>query len=64
MIFHAVPAFRCHCPPKTFRKAKQALAYARKASETFRVAYAVWRVQGGRIRLLKWFPPGAIRRRA
>jgi hypothetical protein len=63
MIYHAVPAVRCACPAKTFRKVKQALAYARKAANAFQVAYAVWRVQGGRIRLLKRFPPGAIRRR-
>src|SRR5215472_15611521 len=52
-IFHAVPTMPCHCPAKTFRKAKQALAYARNAANTFRVSYAVWRLQGGRIRILK-----------
>jgi hypothetical protein len=62
MIYHAAPAFRCHCPAKSFRKAKPALAYARKASQTFRVAYAVWRVHGSRICLLKHFPAGSIRR--
>jgi hypothetical protein len=55
--FHVVPALRCHCPAKSFRKAGQALKYARKASVVFRVAYAVWRVRKGTLRLLRRFRP-------
>jgi hypothetical protein len=63
-IFHAVPAMRCHCPAKHFRNVRQALEYARKAVDTFRVAYAVWRVRRGTLRLLKRFPPAHVQVRA
>jgi len=39
-IFHAVPAMRCHCPAKHFRSVQQAIEYARKAADAFRVSYA------------------------
>ncbi len=52
-IFHAIPATRCQCPAKHIRSERKALEYARKAADTFRVAYAVWRVQTGRLKLLK-----------
>ena len=52
-IYHAVPAMRCHCPAKHFRSERAALEYAQKAADTFRVAYAVWRVRKGTLRLLK-----------
>ena len=63
-IFHAVPAMRCHCPAKHFQSERQALEYARKAADTFRVAYAVWRVQRGTLRLLRRFPPAHVQVRA
>jgi hypothetical protein len=63
-LFHAVPAFRCHCPAKTFRKARQALQYARQAADTFKVAYAVWRVRKGTLRLLRRYPPAHVSIRA
>ena len=63
-IFHVVPAFRCHCPAKTFRNAQMALEYARKAADTFRVSYAVWRVRKHTLRLLKRFPPAHVQVRA
>jgi hypothetical protein len=57
--YHAVPAVRCCCPSKVFRKARDALRYARKAAETFRGSHAVWRVRRGTLRLVKRFPaPG------
>jgi hypothetical protein len=63
-IFHAVPAMRCHCPAKHFRSERQALDYARKAADTFRVAYAVWRVRKGTLRLLRRYPPAHVQVRA
>ena len=63
-IFHAVPAMRCHCPAKHFRSERQALEYARQAATTFRVAYAVWRVRKGTLRLLRRYPPAHVRVRA
>ena len=60
-LFYVVPSFRCHCPAKTFRKATQALEYARQAADTFRVAYAVWRVRKGTLRLLRRYPPAHVR---
>jgi hypothetical protein len=62
--YHTAPAVRCFCPSKTFRKAQDALEYARKAADTFRVSYAVWRVRKGTLRLLKRFPAPQVRRRA
>jgi hypothetical protein len=46
---------RCHCPAKHFRNVRQALQYARRAADTFRVAYAVWRVRNGTLRLRKQY---------
>jgi hypothetical protein len=63
-IFHAVPAFHCHCPAKTFGKRQDALEYAREAANTFRVAYAVWRVRKGTLRLLRRYPRAHVRVRA
>jgi hypothetical protein len=63
-IFHAVPAMRCHCPAKIFRKARQALRYAQEAADTFEVAYAVWRVRKGTLRLLRRYPPAHVQVRA
>jgi hypothetical protein len=63
-IFHAVPALRCHCPARTFRQARQALRYAQEAADTFKVAYAVWRVCRATLRLLKRYPPAYVRVRA
>jgi hypothetical protein len=63
-IFHAVPAMRCHCPAKHFQSERQALTYARKAADAFRVSYAVWRVRKGTLRLLKRFPPAHVQVRA
>jgi hypothetical protein len=63
-IYHAVPAFRCHCPAKAFRSERQALEYAEKAANAFKVAYAVWRVRKGKLRLLKRYPPAHIQVRA
>ena len=63
-LFHAVPAMRCHCPAKTFRKAQEALQYAQRAADTFQVAYAVWRVRKGTLRLLRRYPPAHVRVRA
>jgi hypothetical protein len=54
-VYHAVPAFRCHCPARHFRDAQAALEYARQAVYTFRVAYAVWRVRKGTMRILRRF---------
>ena len=63
-LFHAFSAMRCHCPAKTFRKASQALEYARQAANAFKVAYAVWRVRKGTLRLLRRFPPAHVQVRA
>jgi hypothetical protein len=60
-VYHAVPAFRCHCPARHFRDERAALEYARQAANTFRVAYAVWRVRKGTLRLLKRDPPAHVR---
>jgi hypothetical protein len=62
-FYHAVPAFRCYCPAKVFADLGPALRYARRASATFKVGYAVWRVQGGTLRLVKRFPAGRVRPR-
>jgi hypothetical protein len=43
-LFYVVPSFRCHCPAKTFRKARQAVQYPQQVADTFKVAYSVWRV--------------------
>ena len=63
-IFHAVPVFRCHCPAKHFPSEPEALEYARKAANAFRVGYAVWRVRKGTMRLLKRYPPAHVQVRA
>lgn len=62
-IFHAVPAMRCHCPAKHFQSERQALEYARKAADAFRVGYAVWRVRKGTLRLLRRYPPAHVQAR-
>lgn len=62
--YHAVPAFRCHCPAKTFRDEREAAEYAQKAADAFRVSYAVWRVGRGTLRLLKRYPPSHVQVRA
>jgi hypothetical protein len=54
----ATPAFRCYAPAKGFSRPQDALQYARKAAETFRVAYAVWEVSTGRLRCLERIPAG------
>jgi hypothetical protein len=51
---------RCHCLAKTFRKARQAMEYAQKAANTFKVAYAVWRVRKGTLQLLRRYPPAHV----
>ena len=63
-LFHAFSAMRCHCPAKTFGSERQAMEYARKAADTFRVAYAVWRVRKGTLRLLRRYPRAHVRVRA
>lgn len=64
MIYHAVPVRRCRCPAKVFPNAPDALDYAQKAADAFRVGYAVWRIQGQHIQLVKRFPPVQIQARA
>ncbi len=54
-LYHAVPACRCRCPAKVFQNARDALDYARRAANALRVGYAVWRVHGGRVRLVRQF---------
>jgi hypothetical protein len=54
----ATPAFRCHAPAKGFRDAQDALQYARRAADAFRVGYAVWDVSQGRLRCLERIPAG------
>jgi hypothetical protein len=49
---------------KHFRNVGDALAYARHAANTFRIAYAVWRVRKGTLRLLKRYPPAHVQVRA
>jgi hypothetical protein len=63
-IFHAVPARRCPCPAMAFRNAQDALEYARRAANAYRVAYAVWRVRKGTLRLLRRYPPAHVQVRA
>jgi hypothetical protein len=63
-IFQAVPVMRCHCPARHFRSEGQAVEYARNAANAFRVAYAVWRVRKGTLRLLKRYPPAHVQVRA
>jgi hypothetical protein len=60
----SLPLSGRHCLAKTFRKARQALQYARQAADTFRVAFAVWRVRKGTLRRLKRYPPAHVRMRA
>jgi hypothetical protein len=57
--FHASPESRSFAPSKWFgpEDADLALAYARKAAAVFHVGYRVWRIDGGRFRLLKRFTP-------
>jgi len=55
---------RCHCPAKHFRNVRQALQYAQQAADTFQLAYAVWRVRKGTLRLLKRYPPAHVQVRA
>jgi len=62
-IFHAVPAMRCHCSAKHFRDARAALGYAQKAADAFHVAYAVWCVRKGTLRLLRRYPPAHVQAR-
>jgi hypothetical protein len=51
-------------PGQAFRRRARTLAYAREAANTFRVAYAVWRVRKGTPRLLKRYPSTHVRVRA
>jgi hypothetical protein len=44
-------------PARHFRDERAALEYARNAANTFRVAYAVWRVRKGTLKLPKRYPP-------
>jgi hypothetical protein len=57
--YRVSPAYKCHCPGRTFPRAQEALAYARQAAEAFRVSLCVWRVQAGRSTLLWRFNPTA-----
>jgi hypothetical protein len=49
---------------KHFRAVRAALEFARQAANTFRVAYAVWRVRKGTLRLLRRYPPAHVQVRA
>jgi hypothetical protein len=55
--FVATPAFRCHCPARSFPGPAEALEYARDAAAAHRVGYAVWRVREGRMRRLQTVEP-------
>jgi hypothetical protein len=63
-IFHAVPVMRCHCPAKHYQSEGQALEYTRKATNAFRVVYAVWRVRQHTLRLLRRVTPAHVQVRA
>jgi hypothetical protein len=64
IAYHATPAMRCRCPARAFASAREALDYARKAAESFRVGYAVWQAHRGTLRLLKRFPAAQEQKRA
>lgn len=53
--YRAAAVMRSYSPAKTFGRLRDALDYARKATVAFRAAYAVWEVDGGRLRLVKSF---------
>jgi hypothetical protein len=54
----AAPAVRsAKAPAHRFARRGQALRYARLAAELWGVAYAVWRVNPRRLRLVRRFPP-------
>jgi hypothetical protein len=61
-MFRAAPAVRCYAPSRAFAREKEALEYARQASTTFRVRYAVWSVTNGRPRHVATFAPQWERR--
>ena len=63
-LYHAVPAFRCHCPAKAFKSECKALEFAQNAANAFQVAYAVWHVREGTLRLLKRYQPAHVQVRA
>jgi hypothetical protein len=63
-LYHAVPAFRCHCSAKIFHDPDAAAEYAQKAADSFRIEYSVWRSCKGTLRLLKRYPPAHVQVRA
>jgi hypothetical protein len=56
--YHASPAYKCHCPGRAFRRAQDALSWAKEAAALYRTPYSVWRTQAGRTTLLWRFNPG------
>jgi NAD(P)-dependent dehydrogenase (short-subunit alcohol dehydrogenase family) len=58
--YHACPE-RSHAPGRAFSTHLEALRWAREASERYGVAYAVWRVLGGRLTVLERVSPGQAR---
>jgi hypothetical protein len=50
--YHVSPAYKCHCPGRAFRRAQEALSWAREAAALYRTPYSVCRTQAGRTTLL------------
>jgi hypothetical protein len=59
--YFATPAHRCLAPGRAFQRPQDALRYAREAADAYRVAFAVWRVLGGRLTMLERVSPGQVR---
>jgi hypothetical protein len=55
--FFACPAHRCSAPGRFFHLADDAQAFAREASDAYRVGYSAWAVRVGRWTLLARFDP-------
>jgi len=46
--YHASPESCCQCPARWFDHQADAVQFARKAAQTFRVGYRVWLLVRGR----------------
>ncbi len=54
--FYAAPAFRSQAPGRGFASKAAAEHWAEQAARTYRIGYAVWQRNGGRLKLLRQLP--------
>jgi hypothetical protein len=54
-LYWSVPAFRCSAPAKRCQTLTEALQHAEQASRLLHMPYAIWRVSGGRMRLVRLY---------